>query len=95
MIGICLDMLISAKDENDDGLSDLDICAEVDTILFAGKTTFCVSKGIVQRNVRWFFFANRINLSINLTFLSAINYIIRHVQRSERSRSAVDVRKVY
>lgn len=45
-------MLISAKDENDDGLSDLDICAEVDTILFGGKTTFFVSKGIVQRNVR-------------------------------------------
>lgn len=32
-----LDILITAKDENGEGLSDLDIRAEVDTFLFEGK----------------------------------------------------------
>lgn len=33
-----LDILITAKDENGEGLSDLDIRAEVDTFLFEGMT---------------------------------------------------------
>lgn len=62
-----LDILITAKDENGEGLSDLAIRAEVDTFLFEGKP----QKTSVSRRQRWY--KNFFNLHVCLVCVFVFN----------------------